>query len=100
MIKGDKILKGKWLLIGGKIYDPFKEKYLNGNVLINNGKFVGLTTMKVTDSNVSTLDCSNKFITHPFIDLHAHFREPGREDKETLEVIGKGNCHGQHATHK
>ena len=85
MIKGDKILKGKWLLIGGKIYDPFKEKYLRGNVLINNGKFEGLTTKKVTDSNVSTLDCSNKFITHPFIDLHAHFREPGREDKETLE---------------
>ena len=85
MIKGDKILKGKWLLKGGKIYDPFKEKYLKGSILINNGKFEGLTTNKSSNSNINTLDCSGKLITHPFIDLHAHFREPGREDKETLE---------------
>ena len=39
MIKGDKILNGKWLLKGGKVYDPFKDKYLKGNVLLNNGKF-------------------------------------------------------------
>jgi len=85
MIKGDKILKGKWLLTGGKIYDPFKEKYLKGNILIDNGKFERLITNKPSGGNINTLDCSNKFITHPFIDLHAHFREPGREDKETLE---------------
>jgi len=85
MIKGDKILKGKWLLTGGKIYDPFKEKYLKGNILIDNGKFERLTTNKSPGGDINTLDCSNKFITHPFIDLHAHFREPGREDKETLE---------------
>ena len=76
MIKGDKILNGKWLLTGGKIYDPFKEKYLKGNILINNGKFDALTTDKAVDG-AKTLDCSDKIITHPFIDLHAHFREPG-----------------------
>jgi len=85
MIKGDKILKGKWLLTGGKIYDPFKEKYLKGNILIDNGKFERLIANKPSGGNINTLDCSNKLITHPFIDLHAHFREPGREDKETLE---------------
>ena len=85
MIKGDKILKGKWLLTGGIIYDPFKEKYLKGNILIDNGKFERLIANKPSGGNINTLDCSNKFITHPFIDLHAHFREPGREDKETLE---------------
>ena len=84
MIKADKILNGKWLLTGGKIYDPFKEKYLKGNILINNGKFEELTTDKVA-KDAKTLDCSGKLITHPFVDLHAHFREPGREDKETLE---------------
>ena len=36
-------------------------------------------------ADVKILDCKDKLITHPFIDLHAHFREPGREDKETLE---------------
>ena len=84
MIKGDKILNGKWLLTGGKIYDPFNEKYLKGNILINNGKFEKLTKDKVA-ADVKILDCKDKLITHPFIDLHAHFREPGREDKETLK---------------
>ena len=30
------------------------------------------------------VECKNKIISPGFIDIHAHFREPGREDKETL----------------
>ena len=85
MIKSDKKLNGKWVFSKAKIYDPFKEKYLKGNILINNGKFIELIGND-TPSDASVVDCSKKFITHPFIDLHAHFREPGREDKETLET--------------
>jgi len=98
MIKGDKILKGKWLLKGGKIYDPFKEKYLKGDILINNGKFDKLITKKNISDSINILDCSDKFITHPFIDLHAHFREPGREDKETLESGSLAALHGGYTT--
>ena len=32
------------------------------------------------------IDCSGLVITHGFCDLHVHFREPGREDKETLQT--------------
>ena len=85
MIRGDKILKGKWILSGGKIYDPFKEKYLKGDILIINGKFDKIVDSKFPKKDINILDCTNKVITHPFVDLHAHFREPGREDKETLE---------------
>jgi len=85
MIRGDKILKGKWILSGGKIYDPFKEKYLKGDILIINGKFDKIVDSKFPKKDINILDCKNKVITHPFVDLHAHFREPGREDKETLE---------------
>ena len=85
MIKGDKILDGKWILSGGKIYDPFKEKYIKGNILISDGKFEKIVNQNYTDEDVNVLDCKGQIITHPFIDLHAHFREPGREDKETIE---------------
>ena len=85
MIRGDKILKGKWILSGGKIYDPFKEKYFKGDILIVNGKFDKIVDSKFPKKDISIIDCTNKVITHPFVDLHAHFREPGREDKETLE---------------
>ena len=97
MIKGDKILKGSWFLINGKIYDPFKEKYLKGNILIDNGRFIELTTKSIPkDANI--IDCSNKLITHPFIDIHAHFREPGREDKETLESGSLSALYGGYTT--
>ena len=85
MIRGDKILKGKWLLLGGKVYDPFKEEYINGDILIVNGKFNKIVNSKFSKKDVNILDCTDKVITHPFVDLHAHFREPGREEKETLE---------------
>ena len=85
MIKGDKILNGKWILSGGKIYDPFKEKYIKGNILISDGKFEKIVNQNYTDEDINVFDCGGKIITHPFIDLHAHFREPGREDKETVE---------------
>ena len=85
MIRGDKILKGKWILSGGSIYDPFKEKYIKGDILIIDGKFEKVVDSKFPKKDINILDCTDKIITHPFIDLHAHFREPGREDKETLE---------------
>ena len=34
----------------------------------------------------SKIDCSGLVITHGFCDVHVHFREPGREDKETLQT--------------
>jgi len=98
MIKGDKILNGKWLLKNGKVYDPFKDKYLKGNVLLNNGKFEALIKDDKVANDIKVIDCSNKLITHAFIDLHAHFREPGREDKETLESGCRSALYGGYTT--
>ena len=97
MIKSDKKLNGKWIFSGGKIYDPFNEKYLKGNILVNNGKFMGLID-GIIPSDAKVIDCSKKIITHPFVDIHAHFREPGREDKETLESGCNSALYGGYTT--
>ncbi|NQV38161.1 MAG: dihydroorotase [Candidatus Marinimicrobia bacterium] len=71
------------LLKGGKIYDPVKGQYRNEDILIENGKIK--TIGKVTETNTMDVrDCTDKIITHGFCDIHVHFREPGREDKESL----------------
>ena len=75
--------KGNILLKNGYIYDPIKDKQIVGDILVHNvtirevGKCIPLKKLK-------QIDCSGKIIAPGFIDIHAHFREPGREDKETL----------------
>ena len=71
------------VLKNGIIIDPHNRKTFDGDVWLKNGKIAAIGQMeapKITE----TIDCSGKVITHGFCDLHVHFREPGREDKETL----------------
>ncbi len=83
MIKKSKKLIGNWLLKNGKAYNPLKGQYIDGDILINNGIIVSIGVIKEHVENI--IDCTGKVICPGFIDIHSHFREPGREDKETLE---------------
>ncbi|MDP6611807.1 MAG: dihydroorotase [Candidatus Marinimicrobia bacterium] len=72
------------VLKGGTIIDPAAGTEKKGDILIENGKikFVGKVE---APKSAQVVDCKGLVVTHGFCDLHVHFREPGREDKETLE---------------
>ena len=77
---------GKNLVLkNGTIIDPHHKKTIHGDVWIKDGTIAGVGEFKDPKSS-ETVDCSGKVITHGFCDLHVHFREPGREDKETLQT--------------
>ena len=77
-------LKKQVVLKGGTILDPINETLKKGDVLIENGRMKSIG--KVTPSkSADVIDCSGLIVTHGFCDIHVHFREPGREDKETLD---------------
>ncbi|MFL3027186.1 MAG: dihydroorotase [Candidatus Neomarinimicrobiota bacterium] len=80
-----KKLPKKLLLKGGKIFDPNSDKLKKSDVLIKKNKIEAIDT-KIEDDNIYTIDCNGLIVTHGFCDLHVHFREPGQEDKETLET--------------
>ena len=63
--------------------DNFKQSV---NLLIVDGKIKQIKPeLKLaSDFNGKILDLSGKFIFPGLLDLHVHFREPGREDEETL----------------
>ena len=73
------------MLKGGRIIDPFSKKTFIGDLLVQNG-----TISRIADSipsrgkDYNVVDCKGLIITHGFCDIHVHFREPGREDKENL----------------
>ena len=80
-----KKLPKKLVLQGGTILDPLSGTSKNGNVVIERNKIksVGSTGGAKGETKI---DCSGLVITHGFCDVHVHFREPGREDKETLQT--------------
>lgn len=71
------------VLKNGTIYDPASGKKYIGDVLIASGKISEVGKISIP-KDVKIIDCEGFIVTHGFCDLHAHFREPGREDKETL----------------
>ena len=84
MIKG--INSRKILLKSGRIIDPFSKKTFNGDLLIESGKISKISdSISTKGKDYKVIDCKGLVVTHGFCDIHVHFREPGREDKETLE---------------
>ena len=80
-----KKLPKKLVLQGGTILDPLSGRSKKGNVVIERNKIKSIgSATGAKDENM--IDCSGLVITHGFCDLHVHFREPGREDKETLQT--------------
>ena len=79
-----KKLPKKIILRHVEILDPLKENTFKGNILLVNGKISGVGKFD-QPSDAKSIDCKGLTLTHGFCDLHVHFREPGDEDKETLE---------------
>jgi dihydroorotase len=54
------------------------------DILIENGKIMRIG-QGLADDDAQVVDAAGKTVMPGFIDLHVHLREPGREDKETIE---------------
>ena len=80
-----KKLPKKLVLQGGTILDPLSGSSKKGNVVIERNK-IKLVGSAGGAKGGTMIDCSGLVITHGFCDVHVHFREPGREDKETLQT--------------
>ena len=75
----------KLLLHGGTIFDPFLDKSKKANILIKNNKISAMGP-NIKDKDATKINCKGLVITHGFCDVHVHFREPGQENKETLNT--------------
>ena len=71
------------VLKGGIILDPINNIEKKGDLYIKDGKINSLFKID-PPKEANVIDCEGLIITHGFMDMHVHFREPGREDKETL----------------
>ncbi len=72
------------ILKGGIILDPKNKIEEKGDVYIKDGKIKSLFKADAPKS-ATVINCEGLIITHGFMDMHVHFREPGREDIGTLD---------------
>jgi dihydroorotase len=73
------------LLKGGRVFDPSNKLDREADLLIEKGKIQSIGTVNDQSFKGTVVDCKGKVLCPGFIDIHVHLREPGREDKETIE---------------
>src|SRR3954468_13306860 len=81
------------LIKNGHVIDPANKLDGKADVFIKNGK-IAKVGKALKDKAEETIDASGLTVTPGLIDLQVHLREPGREDKETLETGSKAALAG------
>jgi dihydroorotase len=84
---------GSLFIKNGRLIDPKNNRDEITNLLIVDGVMaeVGCAATTVADT---TLDATGLVVAPGLVDLQVHFREPGREDKETIETGSRAALKG------
>ncbi|MCW3098896.1 MAG: dihydroorotase [Chthonomonadaceae bacterium] len=82
------------VLTGGRVVDPAQNIDREADVLIEDGKIVGIVGSGENVGEAQKIDVRGKIVTPGLIDIHVHLREPGFEYKEDLESGTKAAAAG------
>ncbi len=74
----------KILIKGGRIVDPSQDIDMVGDLLLSDGKVVGLEKSISSTNGARVIEAAGMVVSPGFIDLHCHLRDPGLEYKETI----------------
>ena len=75
----------KLVIANGYVIDPSQQINAGRNLLIEDGRVVGLLDRsEPLPEDSQLLDATGLIVAPGFIDLHVHLREPGQEYKETI----------------
>lgn len=76
------------LIKNGRVIDPQNGLDDKTDILIKDGKIFDISKNIAVNtlSSLEIIDASGKIVMPGLIDMHVHFRDPGREDEETLRT--------------
>src|SRR5260221_10997129 len=85
-----------WLIAGGRVVDPSRWLDLESDLLIQDGRVVGVVGQDCAapDASVERFDARGLVVAPGFVDLHCHMREPGEEHKETIRTGTRAAARG------
>lgn len=73
------------IIKGALLIDPAVNLEKRGDVHIENGKLLQVGRVDQLPAGIEVIDARDLVVTPGWIDMHVHFRQPGREDEETVE---------------
>jgi len=74
----------KVVIRGGRVVDRSGER--TADVAIDGGRIVAVDTNLAPGSGDLVLDAAGCLVMPGFVDVHAHLRQPGKEEAETIET--------------
>jgi len=83
----------RFLLRGARVVDPASDTDGPADVLVVD-ETVEEVGADVAPGGAEVLDCDGLVVAPGLVDLHAHLREPGREDAETVETGSRAAAMG------
>ena len=75
----------KVLIKRAHVIDPGNKRDGQYDVLVDHGTIADVQP-SIPANGAKILDATGKLVVPGFVDLHTHLRQPGREDKETIET--------------
>jgi len=75
----------KLLIKNGRVIDPSSHTDETLDILIDKKKIIDIKP-KINSKDARIIDASRLVVVPGFIDMHTHLREPGYEDKETIQT--------------
>src|SRR5258708_20319281 len=77
------------LIQNGYVIDPAQGTNTGKNLLIEDGRVVGLSSHSDgVPEGAEVFDATGLIVAPGFMDMHVHLREPGHEYKETIASRG------------
>lgn len=84
----------KLLIKNGLVTDPFSKTHEKMDVSIENGRIKEISRHIKKDKLTGVIEAGGLVVAPGFIDMHVHLREPGYENKETIESGSRAAVHG------
>ena len=85
------------LIKNGRVINPATGTDETLDVLVENG-VVARTEKSIKEKCDRVIDAKGCFVMPGFIDMHVHLRDPGFEQKETIETGARAAVHGGFTT--
>jgi len=81
------------LIQNGRVVDPYNNLDEISDILVIDG-MIAKVTPEIADESDQVIDATGLVVAPGLVDLQVHFREPGREDRETIETGSRAALKG------